>query len=598
MHCSAARCLCIAFAALALLAVTRPAFATADMAKVLHWYFPTGETGFDPAKVSDVYSATIDEAIFERLLTYDYLARPAKLVPMVAESMPEVADEGRTYTFHLRKGIHFTPDAAFKGQPRELTAQDFVYSYMRFVDPANRSPYAFLVAGKFIGLDELAAKAQKSGRFDYHAKVPGIEAVDRYTLRFRLKATDYNFPYIAAHTTLGAVAHEVIDAYRDDTLAHPVGTGPYMLTGWTRRAKIVLDANPAYRGFAWDFASTGDAWDRKLVADMHGKTMPRIGRIEISVIEEAQAIWLAFEGRQLDYINVPPPFAPRAFAGAKLVPQLAAQGISLFQAVDPEILFTFFNMKDPLVGGFTKEKIALRRAVAMAYDTQQEIDVVRKGQAIALQMPIPPGVVGYDPRYRSIIRYDPITANKLLDYFGYKKGSDGFRTLPDGKPLVLHLATEAGGLGRELDELWYKNMRDIGIKMVFDVSKFDDNRKAAKACRLQMWGSSWIADYPDGDNFMQNFYGPNIGESNNGCYDSPAFDGYYRQQQAMPDSPQRDRLFLYMSRQMEVDTAQVLQIARLRNELIRPWVLGFKKHPILQAEFIYLDIDNARRSAP
>src|SRR5579862_2662048 len=261
-------CLCIAMTVLALVAAAPRTAAGADMGKVLHWYFPTGETGFDPAKISDIYSATVNEAIFERLLTYDYLARPAKVVPMVAESMPEVADAGRTYTFHLRKGIYFTPDPAFGGQRRELTAQDFVYSFMRFVDPVNRSPYAFLVTDKFVGLDELAAAAGKSGHFDYAASIPGIEALDRYTLRFRLKTTDYNFPYIAAHTSLGAVAHEVIDAYRDDTLAHPVGTGPYVLKSWTRRAKMVLDANPDYRGFVWDFTATDTAWDRKLVSDM------------------------------------------------------------------------------------------------------------------------------------------------------------------------------------------------------------------------------------------------------------------------------------------------------------------------------------------
>src|SRR4051794_10563443 len=194
-----------------------PAHAAADPNKVLRWYFPTGETGFDPCLISDLYSATVNEAIFERLLTYDYLARPAKLAPMIAESMPEVADGGRTYTFHLRKGVYFTPDPAFKGKKRELVAQDFVYSFLRFVDPANHAAYAFLVSGKFIGVDELAAAAEKTGRFDYDAKVPGIEAVDRYTLRFRLKQPDYNFPYVAAHTSLGAVAREVIEAYGNDT---------------------------------------------------------------------------------------------------------------------------------------------------------------------------------------------------------------------------------------------------------------------------------------------------------------------------------------------------------------------------------------------
>ncbi len=126
-------------------------------------------------------------------------------------------------------------------------------------------------------------------------------------------------------------------------------------------------------------------------------------------------------------------------------------------------------------------------------------------------MPIPFGVVGHDPRYRSINQYDPVLANKLLDYFGYKKGADGYRTLPDGKPLVIRQATGTAAIDREFNELWKKSMDAIGIRMEFQPGKFADHLKAAKACQLMMWGAAWIADYPDGDNFMQLLYGPNTG---------------------------------------------------------------------------------------
>jgi ABC-type transport system substrate-binding protein len=567
------------------------AFAKADPNKVIRWYFPAGETGFDPCRVTDLYSNAVNEAIFERLLTYDYLARPAKLVPMVAEAMPEVTDQGRTYLFKLRKGVFFTPDPAFKGQPRELTAQDFVYTYMRFLDPVNRSPWAFMLEGKIVGLDALAEQAKKTGRFDYDAKVPGMEVVDRYTLRFRLTKTDYNFPYIVAHVPMGAVAREVVQAYAgEELMAHPVGTGPYILKSWTRRSKIVLEANPDYRGFVWDFQSSGEAWDQALIAAMKGKQMPQVGRVEITIIEEAQSIWLAFQQKELDYINVPAPFAPSAFDGDELKPELARQGITLYRAIDPEITFTIFNFRDPVVGGFAKEKIALRRALAMSYDIEREIQVLRKSQAVHAQMPIPAGVVGHDPKYRSIIGYDPETANKLLDYFGYKKGADGWRTLPDGKPLVIHQTAQPSSVDRDFNELWQRSAERIGIRMVFDVAPFGETLKAAKACQVQMWGQAWTADFPDGDNFMQLLYGPNTGQSNNGCYESKAFDKLYEQARALPNSPERNRLFLLMSRQMEVDTAWSLNVSRLRNELIRPWVLGYKKHPILQADFVYLDV--------
>lgn len=563
----------------------------ADPNKVLRIAFPTAETGFDPCRVTDTYSNTITEAIFERLLTYDYLARPARLVPMAAEAMPEVSDQGRTYVFRVKPGIYFTPDPAFKGAKRELVAEDFVYSYKRFFDPKNRSQWAFMLEGKVEGLDRLAEEAKKSGRFDYDAKVPGLVAVDRYTLRIRLTATDYNFLFVAAHVPFGAVAREVVEAYPDDLHGHPVGTGPYLLKQWTRGAKIVLEANPEYRGFVWNFAPVDPAWDGPLVAAMKGKKMPQIGRVEVSIIDENQSRWLAFNQKELDYLNVPEMFRPQVLdANRDLKPEWKEQGVQLYKAIDPEITYTFFNFRDPLVGGFSKEKIALRRAIIMAYNLDEEINVIRKGAAVQVQMPIPAGVVGHDPGYRSINQYDPDLANRLLDHFGYQRGADGYRSLPDGKPLVLRFATGPSAVERDFNELWKKSMDVIGIRMQFDISKFADHLKAAKACHLMMWGAAWTADYPDGDNFMQLLYGPNTGQSNNGCYESKAFDAFYEKSVKLPNSPERNRLFLEMSRQMEVDGAWSLHVSRERNQLLRPWVKGYKKHPILHAEFQYMDL--------
>jgi ABC-type transport system substrate-binding protein len=578
-----------------MLSSATPALAAADPNKVLRIAFPTAETGFDPVRVSDLYSNTINEAIFERLLTYDYLARPAKLVPMVAEAMPEVKEDGRVYVFRIRKGIHFTPDPAFKGRQRELTAEDFVYSYKRFMDPKNRSPWAFLLEGKIEGLDELAEAAKKSGRFDYDAPIPGMRAVDRYTLEFRLKKPDYIFPYVAAHVPFGAVAREVIEAYGDDTQAHPVGTGPYMLKQWLRAAKIVMEANPDYRGFTWDFVAADPAWDDALVTAMKGKRMPQIGRVEVSIIEEEQSIWLAFNQKELDLSGLPATFRPEVFdANNRVKPKWTEQGVKVFRAIDPSVTYTYFNFRDPVVGGFSKEKIALRRAIIMGYDLAEEIRVIRRNQAVPAEMPIPAGVVGHDPSYRSINRYDPELANKLLDYFNYRRGANGYRTLPDGRPLVIRQASGTTAVEREFNELWKRSMDAIGVRMEFDIGKFADHLKAAKACQLMMWGAGWTADYPDGDNFMQLLYGPNTGQSNNGCYESKAFDAFYEKSTRLPNSPERNFLFLEMTRQMEVDGAWSLHVSPERNQLIRPWVLGFKKHPILHAEWQYLDLEPRR----
>ncbi len=582
------------------LAVAALSFAApaADMNKVIRDVFPAAEEGFDPQAAQDLYSGTVNQVIFETLLTYDYLARPAKLVPLTAEALPEITDEGRTYTLKIRKGIYFTPDAAFKGSKRELVAEDYAYSFKRLFDPKLRSTWTWLLEGKVIGLDAAAAAAKKSGKFDYDAKIAGLEVVDRYTLRIRLKEPDYNLPYVLAHEPLSAVAREVVEAYGDvggRVMANPVGTGPYLLAKWVRSSKIFLAANPDFRGFVWNFQPGTDPEEARLVAEMKGKKMPQVGRIEISIMEEDQSRLLAFQNDELDLMNLEGPLAPKLMNGGVLNAEMQKKGVKLSRIVDPELMYHYWNMQDPVVGGLSLEKIALRRAMAMAYDTNEEIRIVRNGQAIEALYPIPPGVVGNDPNYRGITKYDPDEANALLDKFGYRKGKDGWRTLPDGKPLVIRYASRPDSLGRQQDEMWKKAFDSISIRMEIQKDKFPELLKLERQCKLQMRTASWIADYPDGDNFMQLLYGKNIYQSNNGCAVIPEFDARYERTQRLPAGPERDQLYREMARIAEVYAPWRLDLNRYRNILVQPKVLGFKKHPVLHSEWQYIDIDTAKQ---
>jgi len=577
----------------ALLVAGTPAPASAaDAAKVVRQVFPAAETGFDPAGVQDLYSATIEQAVFETLLTYDYLARPSKLVPLTAEALPRVSDDGRTYTLHMKKGIYFIDDPVFKGRKRELTAADYAYSLKRLIDPKIRSPWAWLVEGKIVGLDELAEQAKQTGRFDYDAKVAGLETPDRYTLVIRLKNTDYNLSYILAHEPTSAVAREVIEAYADAAgraMANPVGTGPYRLTQWVRSSRIVLDANPGYRGFTWDFTST-DPSDQKLIAQMKGKKMPQVGRVEVSIIEEDQARLLAFQSGALDLMDLGGPLAPNVLDGGTLKPEFVKKGVKLSRIVDPAIIYHYWNMQDPIVGGMTKDKIALRRAMALAYDVDEEVRVVRNGQAIEAEYPIPPGVVGYDAAYRSPVKHDVATANKLLDAFGYRKGPDGWRNLPDGKPFTIRYASRPDSLGRQQDELWKKALDSIGVRMEVQKDKFPELLKLERQCKLMMRTASWIADWPDAENFMQLLYGPNTGQNNNACAKFPEYDKLYEQSLRMPPSPARDKLYHEMTKLIEAYAPWRLDVLTYRNMLVSPRVEGYRKHPILHNEWAYIDI--------
>jgi ABC-type transport system substrate-binding protein len=205
-------------------------------------------------------------------------------------------------------------------------------------------------------------------------------------------------------------------------------------------------------------------------------------------------------------------------------------------------------------------------------------------------MIIPPGLVGYDPNYRSSTPYDPALANKLLDRFGYKRGIDGYRTLPDGSPLQINIQRESSATSQGVAEIWKRGLDQIGIRAEQPVGNFADNMKAGTNCKLMMWTSAWVADFPDGENFLQLLYGPNAEQGNLGCYQSAAFDALYKKAISLPPGAERLQLYATMNRQMEADTAWRMGVVRMRNWVARPWIIGFKKHPIMHASWAYIDV--------
>ena len=575
--------------------------------KVLRVAFRTAETGFDPQRIFDRYSVGICENLFEPLLTYDYLARPAKLVPLVAEAIPEPEEGGTRYTFRIRPGILYADDPAFKGQKRELVAKDFEYAIKRFRDPKNRSPYEWLFENKIVGLDELTEKAKKPGAaFDYDARIPGIEVRDKYTLSFKLKEPDFNFLYVLAMPNVVPVAREVIEAYASDTHAHPVGTGPFILKEWVRRAKIVLERNPAHRGYELEtrYADPKDEWDRRAIDDLRGKRLPALDRVEIYPIEDEQPRYLAFLNSEHDLLDETPfSFIHQVLPNGKLSKALERQGVRVFPELQPEITYDAFNVeetaagKENPLGGYTPERVALRRAMVLAHDRHQEIAIIRKNQALPAQTPVPPGVVGYDPQLRSSAAQDPdpARAKALLDMFGYvDRDGDGWRERPDGRELVIQYKYNIGGQeARQLAELWSKSMAGIGLRIETTAVQFADLLNDKRVGNFQFAGSAWIADYPDAQNFLQLLYGPNTNQSNESRFKLPEFDKLYEKSLTYPDGEERNKLYREMNRLLLAYAPWRLGVHRIFNHLQYPWVKGYKKHPILYTNFKYLDLDVA-----
>ena len=563
--------------------------------KTLRVAFPIAENGLDPQVIYDEYSAKVCNVIFDTLYMYDYFARPVKLVPNTADGMPVVSDGGRTFTVKVKPGIFFASHPAFGGKKRELTAHDYVYSMKRIFDPKIRSYYLYLFENRLVGLDAPLAEARKSGKFDYDAPIEGLRALDKYTLQIRMKAPDYAVPYWLASTVTAAVAKEVIAAKGDASgrvMEDPVGTGPYKLAEWRRSQRIVLEANPDFRDVRFPTPPPGSPpEDFEVAKGLSGRKLPLVPRVEISVIEESQPRLLAFRSKNLDYVDVPSSLATTVLDGSKLKLELAAAGVKLHRQVEPSLGFFFFNMDDPVVGGYSPEKVALRRAIVMAQDRRERNLVVRNGQAeLATQM-IPPPVPGHSPALAMKDPYDPVAARALLDRFGYKdRDGDGYRESPEGKPIVLVKGAVPTAAERAANELWKKNLDAIGLRTDFFVEKWPELNKRSEAGQLMIWDLAWIAGYPDADNFYSPLYSRNIGLSNDARLRSAEYDTAYEAMRALPEGPERVVQYRKMNDVIQAYAPWILDAYAYQNQLVQPWVKGIKLHPFYRDRYQYFDV--------
>jgi len=589
--------------ALAILALALALPAAAQVAKKTFRYaFETAETGFDPAELSDLYSSTVIANIFDTPLGYDYLARPLKLVPNTLVAMPEITQDGTLYTMRVKPGIYFADDAAFGGKRRELVAEDYVYSIKRLFDPRRKSPNLYQFEGWIVGMDEVLAEARKNNRLDYDRVAEGLRALDRYTWQVRLKQPNYNFLYYLAYCNLTcAVAREVDEMYGARVGEHPVGTGPYRLAFWKRSSKMVFERNPGYREEFYDETpAEGDETAKAIAAKLKGKRLPMVDRIEVSVVEEPQPRWLAFLNAEFDFLErVPNDFANVATPNNELAANLRRRGVLMERTAGMELTYSYFGMKDPVVGGYEPEKVALRRAIVMGQDVDAEIRIARKNQAIVAHSPIGPGAMGYDPNFRSTAtEYNPARAKALLDMFGYVDcNGDGWRDLPRKSPsdecrsFTVEYASAPTMQQKPLDENWKKNMDGIGINMTFKKAKWPDLLKESKAGKLQMWGLGWSAAVPDADSFFVMLYGPNGGQANHSRFNVPEFDRLYEQAKRLPDGPERAAIYREMNRIFLVYAPWRLGVHRIYTDLSHPWTVGFKRHPVMRGWWKYLDID-------
>jgi ABC-type transport system substrate-binding protein len=576
---------------LALLALTSACTAVAaDPNKVLRVASPDVDT-LDPQQATTIPAQRVIQAIYEGLYNWDYLNTPAGLMPVTATVPPEISDGGKTWRINLRPGIHFTDNPAFHGKARELIADDYIYSMKRRLDPNLSRGGDTVMTDLIIGARAAVDAAKRPGsKFDYDRPIEGLRALGRYALQIKLNAI--NYPSVQVFLTVQAVAREVVEAAGGDIRTHPVGTGPYRLREWKRGSKIVLEANPDYRPLK--FPASSNPADAEMQRSMRGRGLPQIGVIDISIIEEDTTLLLEFERGALDYVELRAEVANRLLADDKLKPEYAARGIVRHAFIEPFLFFVDFNMEDPVVGGMSNDKIALRRAIAMGLNTQNLIDVVYAGQGQPANQMIPPGVSGHDPTVSTRSLHDPAAAQALLDRFGYKnRDADGYRKTPDGKPLTVVLSLRAAAISREMQTLWKRDMDVIGIRIDFRVAPFQDFVKDLIAGKYQM-SAAGFGGIPTGDGILELLDSRQPPFANQSRFKSAEYDQWVDRFLKSPAPPEQIAAARRMNEMARAYMPLLPTIFRRENDFVQPWLLGYRPQ-VFSTYWQFMDIDLDRR---
>ena len=557
--------------------------------------------GFDPVRAGDVHSALAIARIYETLLQYAYLQRPYQVEPLLAESLPEVSPDGLTYTFKIRPGIYFQDDPCFVatgGRGRELLADDFVYSIKRLADPKNQSVGYWTLSGRIKGLDAFRQASAETDPTNYEDVVEGVRALDRYTLQLQLTEPYPQLLWILTMHFVAAVPREAVDYYGDTFARNPVGTGPYVLKEWRQNYRLDYVRNPKWSetGRVELFPSNAAPGhtNTDLLRDA-GQPLPFIDRIVDYVVMDPATRWLMFMKGQLDSSDVSRDNWDAVLdEHRRLHPDLAGQGITLNTGPSLRLGYFAFNMEDPLLGA----NRALRQAMTLAFDTDAWIKLYN-GRITRPTGPIPEGLAGYDPDHDPF-PFDLERARKLMVDAGYPEGRDP----ATGRRLqiTLELGRADDAELRQSAEMFVFFMSRIGILINLSYNNGPAFYEKLERRQAPMFFLSWIGDYPDAENFLQLFYGPNASPGPNRCnYRNANFDALYDQIRIMPDSEERTALYKQMSAIVVEDCPWIFAYQHVNVGLRHPWFRNYQMHAFPYGMEKYYRIDRsiiAPESAP
>ncbi len=565
----------------------------------------------DPSFAYTIGEGLVIDQICPSYYKYHYLKRPLKLELALgakeAERRPFTINQdgklirGEEWTFTLKRGVHFQDDPCFPGgKGREVVAADIAYAFQRMADPKVKSPmYGFMV-DKLLGFAAASDAARKSGTFDYSRPMEGLvlDPQDRHTFRVRLNQPYPQLRYLMALHFTTAIPREAVAFYGGEFKRHPVGCGAYRLKELTRKQRIVLEANP--NGLVETYPSEGEPGDAEkgLLKDV-GLRLPRAQELVFIIQKETITGWSLFQQGYIDSWNVTPEsFRQAVSQTGTATEEMKRRGVKLSITPDAGTAFYSFNMKDPVVGGYTPERRKLRQAISLAYDSREYIDLFTQGHGIPAQTYVPPGIPGYEESYRNPYRqFDPklTLAKRLLAEAGYPGGIDP----KSGERLTLYYDSSASDAGdRQEVALLVKHLQRLGVRVETRFWRDIVLQDRIDTGGFQMVAGSWYADYPDPENMLFLLYGPNRRPGpNTSGYDNPEYNRLFEQMRAMEDGPERMAIIRQMRKVAEEDCPVIPRLHTVTLMLAYDWHTNVKPHPVANDWLKYRGIDGPRRAA-
>ncbi len=560
--------------------------------KVLKYSEDGAPSNFDPVQSATIYANKITTAVYHTLYEYKYLKVPYELKTNLAEAMPVVSKDGLTYTIKIRKGVKYKDDACFKnGKGREVVAQDFIYSIKRHFDPKNRSQGSWLWKGKILGID----KWKKSGA-KYGKKVEGLQALDKYTIQIKLVKPYPQLIYTFAMGFSSVVPEESVKKYGRELSIKPVGSGPFYVASHTSK-KTVLERNKNYVGKKFNAKEEG--YDPKIhgasgIANLNGKTMPFVDRVEVNWVKELVARWNSFtKGNEIVWTMLQNQQISEVLETkhpVKLKKKFAAK-YNFRVGREAGLVYNHFNMDNKKLGYHPNPKIAeknkaLRCAVRKAVNWRKRIDKFYLGIGDAYPGFIPPIVDGFDKTLpNDSVKLDIVGAKKLLKDAGWNAKN---------LPTIIYPGVSSVRT-RQFFEDFRGNMSKIGYpkkKIKFKgYATFGDFNKDVKRRKTMLVPMGWGLDYPDAENTLGLFYGPNASPGSNASnYDNPQYDKLYAAASTMQPGLERTELYKKMNKIIIDDCVTVSSFSRTRVYLWHKNAIMWPQRDIINNIFKYSDI--------